>query len=236
LSHRTKRRTRAPIWLIAVTVVVLGVVVLLSYVWYESGQNVRQKPVILYVNQGNGVVNGTKFGTLLTFASSHGFNTIFFQVYREGRLLFSPTTLASFVTQAHTAGLNLFFALYITSDTQILPTSIYSLHEDGISLDMPVAAVDTTAQKAFLSTLESGFSGSTAVTTSNMSSPLNPNLLVLETYTKSTQQFIRRGVIGSVGVFATTSKADYQSQFNYALQNSDGVMVFDYYGLSKAGY
>jgi hypothetical protein len=228
--------TRAPKWLIGVTVVVLGVVVLAGYFWYESEQGVGQKLVILYVNQGNGVVNGTKFGTLLAFASSHGFNTIFFQVYREGRLLFSATTLESFVSQAHGAGLKLFFALYITSATQTLPPTIYQLHEDGISLDMPVADVDTAAQEAFLSRLESGFFGTTAVTTSDMSSPLSPNLLVLETYTKSTQQFIRRGVIGSVGVFATTSEADYQSQFNYALQNSDGVMVFDYYGLSKSGY
>jgi hypothetical protein len=223
-------------WLIGVTIVVLGVVILATYVWYESSQITGQKPVILYVNQGNGVVNGTKFGTLLAFASSHGFNTIFFQVYREGRLLFSPTILETFVSQAHGAGLKLFFALYITGDTQTLPTSIYPLHEDGISLDMPVISVNTAAQEAFLSSLESGFSGTTAVTTSDMSSTLNPNLLVLETYAKDTRQFIRSGVVGSVGVFATASNADYQSQFDYALQNSDGVMVFDYYGLSKAGY
>ena len=101
---------------------------------------------------------------------------------------------------------------------------------------MPVISVNTAAQEAFLSSLESGFSGTTAVTTSDMSSTLNPNLLVLETYAKDTRQFIRSGVVGSVGVFATASNADYQSQFDYALQNSDGVMVFDYYGLSKAGY
>ena len=42
------------------------------------------KPIILYVNQGNGVVNGSNFGELLSTATSHGFNTIFFQVYRSG--------------------------------------------------------------------------------------------------------------------------------------------------------
>jgi len=39
-----------------------------------------------------------------------------------------------------------------------------------------------------------------------------------------------------VGVFATASKADYEQQFQYALNNSDGVMVFDYAGLVKSGY
>jgi hypothetical protein len=33
-----------------------------------------------------------------------------------------------------------------------------------------------------------------------------------------------------------SSEQDYQSQFQYALQNSDGVMVFDYAALSRAGY
>ena len=32
------------------------------------------------------------------------------------------------------------------------------------------------------------------------------------------------------------SKEAYQSQYNYDLSNSDGVMVFDYYGLLKTGY
>jgi hypothetical protein len=39
-----------------------------------------------------------------------------------------------------------------------------------------------------------------------------------------------------VGVFATTSQADYAQEYKYALANSDGVMVFDYAGLMKAGY
>jgi hypothetical protein len=69
-----------------------------------------------------------------------------------------------------------------------------------------------------------------------MTSPLKPDLLVLETYEPSTQQYIRQGIIGSVGVFATVSKEDYQSQFQFALNNSDGVMVFDYAGLLKSGY
>jgi hypothetical protein len=236
LSRRTRGRNRAPKWPIVVAIVILGIVLLAGYIWYEAAQRVNQKPIILYVNQGNGVVNGTKFGALLTFASSHEFNTIFFQVYREGRLLFSPVTLGSFVNQTHEAGLKIFFALYITSASQSLPSSVFQLHEDGISLDMPVVSVDTATQESFLSELKSGYIGTVAITTSDMNSPLRPDLLVLETYTRDTQQFIRNGIVGSVGVFATSSKEDYQSQFNYALSNSDGVMVFDYYGLAKAGY
>ena len=69
-----------------------------------------------------------------------------------------------------------------------------------------------------------------------MQSPLKPDLLVLETYYPATQQYIRHGIIASAGVFATSSEQDYKSQFQYALQNSDGVMVFDYAGLLKRGY
>jgi hypothetical protein len=65
---------------------------------------------------------------------------------------------------------------------------------------------------------------------------LAAGLLVLETYAAGTQSFIKPGVIDSVEVVATSSQADYQSQFQYALQNSNGVMVFDYAGLLKSGY
>lgn len=233
--RRSRRRVR---WTVVVAVLVAVLVIGSAYLLYElEGQGtsaVQQKPIILYVDQGNAVVNGSGFGTMLDYMSSHGFNTVFFQVYREGRLLFSPPILQSFVNQTHQARMRIFFALYITSASQTIPTSIYGLHEDGISLDM--SAINLTAQQSFLATLKLGFSGETAVTTTDMYSPLKPDLLVLETYGTSDQQYIRKGIVASVGVFATSSFEDYQSQFQYALRNSDGVMVFDYYGLLKAGY
>ena len=201
----------------------------------SQGESERgQKPIILYVNQGNGVVNVSGFGTMLGFASSRGFNTVFFQVYRSGHLLFSPPILQSFVNQTHQSGLRIFFALYITNASQALPGSILGLHEDGVSLDMSALPLD--AQESYLAALKTGFDGQTAVTTTDMSSPLKPDLLVLETYGSGYQQYIRPGIVASVGVFTTSNQSDYQSEFQYALQNSDGVMVFDYYGLQKAGY
>lgn len=225
--------------MLAVVVVALAFVVVGSaYLFYGPPSQGRpggqQKPIILYVNQGNGVVNGSGFGTMLNFTSAHGFNTVFFQVYRQGRLLFSSSTLQSFVSQAHRAGLKIFFALYITNASQSLPSSVFGLHEDGVSLDMSTLPLG--AQQSFLAALKSEFNGETAVTTTDMYSPLKPDLLVLETYGNSYQQYIRTGIVAGVGVFATSSESDYQSQFQYALQKSDGVMVFDYYGLQKAGY
>jgi len=217
---------------------IVAVAVVSAYSFFGAGRQetstVQRKPIILYVNQGNGIVNGSGFGGMLEFASSSGFNTVFFQVYRAGHLLFSPVTLRSFVNQTHQAGMKIFFALYITNASQALPASIFRLQEDGISLDM--SAVSLGAQHSFLAALKSGFDGETAVTTTDMFSPLKPDLLVLETYGKGYQQYIRAGIVGSVGVFATSNMTDYRSQFQYALQNSDGVMVFDYYGLQKAGY
>jgi hypothetical protein len=43
-------------------------------------------------------------------------------------------------------------------------------------------------------------------------------------------------MIASVGVFTTSTLQQYDQEFQYALSNSDGVMVFDYAGLVKAGY
>ncbi len=190
--------------------------------------------MILYVNQGNGVVNGSGFGQMLSFASSHGFNTVFFQVYRQGTLLFTAPELSSFVTQAHAASLKIFFTLYITNSSQTLPETAFGLGEDGVSLDM--STLSTSAQESLLETLESSCTCQTAVTTTDMTSPLKPDLLILETYGPALQRYVRHGTVASVGVFATVSREDYQSQFQYALDNSDGVMVFDYAGLVKSGY
>jgi hypothetical protein len=202
-----------------------------AYVYTQSGP---QKPIILYVNQGNGAVNSSNFEQMLAFASFHGFNTIFFQIYRQGVLLFSSSDLSSFVNVTHAHGLKIFFALYITNATQTIPSAIFGLGQDGVSLDMSTLSI--TSQEGLLTNLKDSCRCQTAVTTTDMTSPLKPDLLVLETYGPSMQQYIRQGIVGSVGVFATTSQEDYQSQFRYVLDNSDGVMVFDYAGLLKSGY
>jgi len=219
--------------LVAVLVVTAAFLVLRTTPAGSTSTSV--KPVILYVNQGNGVVNQTNFGSMLSFTVAHGFNTVFFQVYREGSLLFQAGQLSSFVTQAHAQGLRIYFALYITNSSQQLPVSIYPLGEDGISLDM--SALPVSDQASILGTVKAGFqSGKVAITTTDFTLSLSPDLLVLETYGTEYQSYVHPGIIGSVGVFATTSKSDYEQQFQYALQNSDGVMVFDYAGLLKSGY
>jgi len=76
-----------------------------------SATGTASKPIILYVNQGNGAVNGSNFVELLDTATSHGFNTIFFQVYRSGTLLFTDSSLSQFVASAHRQGLKIYFAL-----------------------------------------------------------------------------------------------------------------------------
>ncbi len=197
--------------------------------------NNNSKPIILYVNQGNGVVGESNFVAMLSTSRSHGFNTIFFQVYRAGNLLFNSSELQGFVTTAHSQGLKIFFALYFTSSSQQPPPSIYGLGEDGISLDM--STLPFASQRELFGNLQAGYhSGKIAITTTNASLTLKPEILVLETYGTGNQGFIRHGIIASVGVFATSSRADYEEQFQYAMNNSDGVMVFDYAGLLKSGY
>jgi hypothetical protein len=227
---RRRRKARRT----AVLVSVAAILVALAIFAYLTTQPPRPKPIILYVNQGNGAVDRTNFLPMLDFASFRGFNTIFFQIYRQGVLLFGPGDLANFVSETHGRGLKIFFALYFTNSSQKIPTSTFGFSEDGISLDM--STLDLGTQETLLGSLKGSYHGETAVTTTDVTSPLNPDLLVLETYGTAGQQYIRQGIVASVGVFATSSRADYQSQFQYALNNSDGVMVFDYAGLLKNGY
>jgi hypothetical protein len=99
-----------------------------------------------------------------------------------------------------------------------------------------MSTLSLSSQQFMLASLRADYKGKTAVTTTDMYSPLKPNLLVLETYVAVLQSFIKPGIIGSVEVAATKNQADYRSQFEYALRNSDGAMVFDYAGLLKSGY
>jgi hypothetical protein len=102
-------------------------------------------------------------------------------------------------------------------------------------LDMSTFA--TSEQRNLLSTLTQNYkNGLTSVTTTNFTTTLRPNYLILETYSSSDQSFIHKGVIASVEPLADTNSQTYNDQFQYALNNSDGIMVFDYYGLLKTGY
>jgi hypothetical protein len=228
-----KRGQRGKSRTVGYIVFVVGLLVLFAAV-YLYALHPQKKPVILYVNQGNGIVDSSNFEQMLGFTTSHGFNTVFFQVYRSGNLLFTRNELSTFVNETHAQGLKIFFALYFTNSTQSLPNAIMGLGQDGVSLDM--STLNIAAQESLLGQLEHTCQCQAAVTSTDMASPLKPDLLILETYGASTQQFIRQGIIASVGVFAATSQEDYQSQFHYALENSDGVMVFDYAGLLKSGY
>jgi len=221
-----------------VTGVALAIIVIVAGVWWTNQRpnqsQLTSKPIILYVNQGNGAVNGTNFGAMAGFAVAQGFNTVFFQIYREGTLLFSQQELQTFVEMAHSQNLSIFFALYITNFSQQIPFAVLGSGENGVSLDM--STLSLASQESLLASLKGEYGGETAVTTTDMTSPLKPDLLVLETYSPSLQSYIRPGIIGSVGVFDISSKTEYQSEFQYALRNSDGVMVFDYAGLLKSGY
>jgi hypothetical protein len=197
--------------------------------------NPSNKSVILYVNQGNALVDRNSFSQLLSFAKLQHFNTIFFQVYRSGEVLFNQSDLSFFVENAHLYSLSIYFALYFTSPTQTLPNSIYGLGEDGINLDMSTLPISF--QTNLLAALKQSFTGKTAVTSTNLTSTLTPDLLILETYDfQSDEAFIHPGIIASVEPLGISTDQDYQEQFQYALTNSDGVMVFDYYGMLKTGF
>ena len=96
------------------------------------------------------------------------------------------------------------------------------------------------AQSILLTTLQQNYKeGKTSVTATNFTTTLKPDLLILETYqvqNASKDTYIHSGIIAGVEPLSMPSKKVYQSQYQFDLSNSDGVMVFDYYGLLKTGY
>jgi len=198
--------------------------------------NLSNKPVILYVNQGNALVDRSNFSALLNFTKAQHFNTIFFQIYRSGQLLFNVDDLSYFVEVARLYNISFFFSLYITNSSEQIPNSILNLGENGINLDM--STLSSSAQSSMLSALQLDFTkGETAVTSTNLTTTLKPDLLVLETYNfDQDQSYIRPGIIASVEPLGISTAQEYRQELNYAISNSSGVMVFDYYGILKMGY
>jgi hypothetical protein len=250
-KRREAERTRQNGFIILAVVVAI-VVVAIAFV-FVHGNSVRNssttttngtivisnpsnKPVILYVDQGNAVVNRTNFPALLNFAKAQGFNTIFFQIYRGGQLLFDSSDLSYFVESAHLDRINFYYALYFTNASQTIPTSIYNLGENGISLDM--STLPDSVQSSLLATLQLDIiNGTTAVTSTNLTTTLKPDLLVLETYNfQADEQYIHSGIIASVEPLSIPTAQDFAQEVKYSLSNSGGVMVFDYYGMLKMGY
>ena len=235
-----KRRTPKVTWVILAAVIVIASVAV-GYTYSNAYGRpschapISQKPIILYINQGNGIVNSSEYPAMLKFALCQGFNTVFFQVVYQGKLLFSPQLLKSFVQEARSANLTIFFTLYLTSDSQSIPKSILGLGEDGVSLDM--STLSTSVQQSLLATLQANFAGTTAVTTDNFGTTLKPDLLILETYAwPQDQSLVKPGIVASVEALATNSYSQFESEFRYALNNSDGVMVFDYHGMMEDRY
>lgn len=257
MTTRGRRKNRNSPWnkktsvIITIVLAILVIVIVASFLVFDQNtksiskntstsvvsSNPESKPIILYINQDNGAVNESNINQMLEYASTKGFNTIFFQMYHNGALMFTTDQLSYFVGVAHSYNFKFFFSLPFTNDSQTIPSSIYNLGEDGINLDM--STLNNQGQSNLLSTLQTNYhNGITAMTTYDFTTTLKPQWLVFETYGSQydTSQYVHKGIIASVGVFTTVSKQDYENQFNYDLANSDGVMVFDYYGLLKAGY
>jgi hypothetical protein len=240
-SKKRRSKSRTSIIIIGV-IAIAAIVIIAGFLLDQRSTSVTtsqsNKLIILYVNQGNALVSTSNFTSLLNFAKAQGFNTIFFQVYRGGNLIFSQSNLSYFVETAHLEKLKIFFALYFTGENQLIPTLIYNLGEDGINLDM--STLSSTAQTNLLETLQQNYrGGQTSVTATNFTTTLRPNLLILETYqvqNSSKDSYIHPGIIASVEPLSMSSEKIYQSQYQYDLSISDGVMVFDYYGLLKTGY
>ncbi len=247
-SRRTTMRSPGRPILILVVVVVIALAAAAGAAFYFQSHNGESTPSnttttnsssqwrILYVNQGNAYVGENNFSSLISTARSNNFNTIFFQVYRSGELLYSTDQLQYFVAASHDANISIFFAFYLTDPSNQIPVSVYSLGENGINLDMSI--LSPSVQASILSSVKSSYhSGKIAITTTDFTTTLKPDLLILETYQEpADQQYIHPGIIAGVEPLATQNQQDYEQQVQYALSHSDGVMVFDYYGLSLRGY
>ncbi len=203
---------------------------------YGIGLVAPHKPVILYFDYLERPFAPGYFPTIVSFASSHGFNTLMIVIYIGHAALFNNSVLLGFYSYALSKNITFVPSFYIESLNDTINIAGFSL----VNLDME--KLPQTDQATYYGNI-SRTVPLVSVTMPYSEEPLfYTKMLIVETYASSPLFWVEQiwyphgGTICSVHVSYTHSKQEYRSEFRYCLKYSDGVMVFDYPLLESRGY
>ncbi|HYB03315.1 MAG TPA: hypothetical protein VED17_02560 [Nitrososphaerales archaeon] len=193
------------------------------------------KPVILYYNYENLPFNTSEFPAIVQKTSEHHFNTLMMLVYYNHREIFNESTLNYFFTYARSKNLTFVPSFYLES----LGDNFNSTGFPWINLDMEKIAPNL--QRFVYARVSDQSSGLVSIT-SPYGQPVefSPSLDILETYSSTPSfwfmqlSYWHTDHICSVASWMLHSQQEYDSEKNYCLKYSQGVMVFDYFNLLKS--
>jgi hypothetical protein len=195
-----------------------------------------KKPIILYYNgDGHPPLQVSQFPGVVNFTLRHGFNVLMLLVFNY-QPVFNRTTVNYFALYAKSRGLTFVPSYYVRSVGDEINVSGLA----WINLDME--RLNPSEQVVFYDQV-AGVVPLVSVTTVygqlvQFHTPMN----IIETYAGTPLFWLAQlgyyhpGKLCSVGVWLLHNQQDYDDEKNYCLKYSDGVMVFDYYGLLRSGF
>jgi len=201
----------------------------------SSIPSLQFKPVILYYDYENLPFNASQFPEIVQTTLGHHFNTLMVLVYFNHNAIFNQSTLEYFYMYAHSKNLTFVPSFYIES----LGDNISAPGFPWVNIDMEKVA--PSLQRFVYARISDQTSVLVSVT-SPYGQPVEfaPSLDILETYSNTPSfWFEQLGYwhpehICSIAAWLVHSQQEYESEKNYCLKYSQGVMVFDYYNLLKS--
>ncbi len=231
-------RTR-PVYSVLIVVSLFFLSILYSNIFpgnFGVGIVSQDKPVILYFDYLEQPFQPSNFSNIVSFASSHGFNTLMIVVYINHKQIFNDTVLQDFYTYARSQNVTFVPSFYIMSSNDSFDARGFN----WINLDMERLSSD--AQSAFFSSVNQNFSLVSVTMPYGAIQTFYTKMLIVETYDSLPKFWLDQllyshgGTICSVHVRFVHSESDYRQEFQYCFRYSDGGMVFAYPQLEKAGY
>ena len=220
--------------LVAITIILLFDV-LISQIEFPEFLSQSPKPIILYYDYENLPFNVSSFPQIVSTTLRHQFNTLMLLVYFNHELIFNDSTLEYFYSYAQSRNLTFVPSFYIES----MADNFNATNFPWVNLDME--RIQPRLQAFFYDKISREGKEMISVT-SPYGQPVDfvPSLDIVETYSGPPRFYFLQlaywhpGHVCSVAPWLVGNQQQYDSEKEYCLQYTDGVMVFDYYNLLKS--
>jgi hypothetical protein len=221
---------------VGIAVVIVLETVLLSQVIFPPGIfSGAQKPIILYYDYENMPFSPSSFPQIVATTLQYHFNTLMLLVFFNHTMIFNETTLHYFYSYARSRNLTFVPSFYVDSTGDIFDASGFP----WINLDME--KISANLQPSYYEKIShEGVREITVTSPYGQRVEYSPSLDIIETYAGTPWFYVlqfgywHQDHICSVAPWLVRNQFEYNSEFQYCLRYSDGVMVFDYYNLMRS--
>jgi hypothetical protein len=221
-------------FLLLIIILILTSYVALEYYLVFPQVQSSDKSIILYYDTLNLPFNATTFPHIISFVISNHFNTLMVVVYAYGHPLFNYSEMTFFSTYSRSHNVTFVPSYYIVS----LDNKINTTGFEWVNLDME--SLKTPAQSQYFSRITSAVPHVSVTSPYGQNLPYEPYLEIVETYYNVPEfwfyqlWFSHSSIMCSVSAHSASRQTVFDQEYQYCLDHSKGVMVFDYYNMLKS--